>query len=48
MVLAGTLLAPMAGLGFMGRKTGNASFAATSILVHALWGILIGLIYVPR
>ncbi len=45
--LAGALVAPMAGLGFMGRKTGKAAFALTSTGVHALWGLLVGLIYVP-
>jgi hypothetical protein len=38
----------MAGLGLMGRKTGSASFALTNLLVHALWGLLIGAVYVPR
>jgi hypothetical protein len=47
-MLAGALVAPMAGLGVMGRKTGSASFAATNVLVHALWGVLIGVLYVPR
>jgi len=46
--LAGVLIAPMSGLGFMGRHTGSASFALTSVLVHLLWGLLIGSIYVPR
>jgi hypothetical protein len=46
--LAGALVAPMAGLGLMGRKTGSASFALTNLLVHALWGLLIGAVYVPR
>jgi hypothetical protein len=46
--LAGALVAPLAGLGFMGRKTGNASFAATNVLVHLVWGSLVGLVYVPR
>ena len=47
MTLAGALVAPMSGLGFMGRKTGGAGFAATSILVHVVWGALVGAIYVP-
>jgi hypothetical protein len=46
-VLAGALVAPMAGLGFMGRKTGNLRFASTNVLVHVLWGALVGLLYVP-
>lgn len=47
-VLAGTLLAPMSGLGFMGRRTGNPRFAVTSIVLHAIWGISIGLLYIPK
>jgi len=46
--LAGALVAPMAGLGFMGRKTGGVGFALTNLLVHLGWGFLVGLIYVPR
>jgi hypothetical protein len=45
--LAGALMAPMSGLGFMGRKTGSPRFALTSVLLHALWGIVVGLVYVP-
>jgi hypothetical protein len=45
---AGALVAPMAGLGFMGRRTGGRSFALTNVLVHLLWGFIIGLTYVPR
>jgi hypothetical protein len=48
MTLAGALVAPMSGLGFMGRKTGSAAFAVTSVFVHIVWGALVGLIYVPR
>jgi hypothetical protein len=47
-ILAGALVAPMAGLGFMGRKTGSAAFATTNVVVHIVWGVLVGLIYVPR
>ena len=46
-VLAGALIAPMSGLGFMGRKTGRLGFALTNLLVHVIWGLLIGIIYVP-
>lgn len=45
--LAGMLVAPMSGLGFMGRKTGGGRFALTNIFVHIVWGIIVGLIYVP-
>jgi hypothetical protein len=47
-VLAGALVAPGAGLGFMGRRTGRPHFALTSLLVHLLWGVLVGVLYVPR
>ena len=46
--VAGALVAPMSGLGFMGRKTGGSRLALTNILVHALWGILVGMLYLPR
>jgi hypothetical protein len=47
-VLAGALVAPGAGLGFMGRRTGKTRFALTNLLVHLVWGLLVGLLYVPR
>lgn len=47
MFLAGGLVAPLSGLGFMGQRTGNFGFAITNILLHAIWGISIGLIYTP-
>src|SRR5262249_4574476 len=46
--LAGALVSPLSGLGFMGRKSGGSSFARTTVLVHVVWGVLLGLIYVPR
>ena len=48
LTLAGSLVAPMAGLGLMGWRTGNASFAITNVLLHLLWGALVGALYVPR
>ncbi|MBI4493498.1 MAG: hypothetical protein HY690_11980 [Chloroflexi bacterium] len=47
LTLAGALVAPMSGLGLMGWKTGTPRFALTSLLLHALWGILVGLLYTP-
>jgi len=44
--LAGTLIVPLSGLGFMGWKAGGLRFAATTLLLHMLWGLLIGLLYV--
>jgi hypothetical protein len=48
LTLAGALLAPMTGIGFLGRMTGNARFAATNILMHTVWGLVLGALYVPR
>ena len=48
LTLAGALVAPMSGLGFLGRKTGSPTFALTNLSVHVIWGALVGLIYVPR
>jgi hypothetical protein len=46
--LAGALVAPISGLGFMGWKTKNPRFAVTTLLLHALWGGLVGVLYVPK
>jgi hypothetical protein len=46
LTLSGALVAPMSGLGYMGWRTGSTRFAVTSLLMHALWGVIIGLIYV--
>jgi hypothetical protein len=45
LALAGGLIVPLSGLGFMGRKAGGLRFAATTLLLHALWGLLLGLLY---
>ncbi len=47
LLLGGALVAPMTGLGFLGKKTGSPKFAITGTLLHALWGLIVGLIYVP-
>ncbi|MGE5522390.1 MAG: hypothetical protein ACM3SS_01650 [Rhodospirillaceae bacterium] len=47
LTLAGSLVAPLSGLGFMGWKTGSWRFAVTTVLLHAIWGITLGVIYVP-
>jgi hypothetical protein len=48
-VLAGALVAPLSGQGFMGLRSGSLRFAATNVVMHAVWGVLIGIIYVgPR
>ena len=48
LTLAGALVAPLTGIGFLGSKTGNARFAATNFLMHAVWGLLVGALYVPQ
>jgi hypothetical protein len=48
LTLAGALVAPLSGLGLMGRRTGDLRFAATNVLIHAVWGLLVGALYVPR
>jgi hypothetical protein len=45
--LSGALVVPMAGLGFMGWRTGSPRFAITNLLLHAVWGLIVGSIYVP-
>ena len=46
--LASALLAPMTGLGFLGLKTRNLRFAATNVVMHVAWGLVVGGIYVSR
>ena len=46
--LAAALLAPLSGLGFMGLKTRNLRFAATNVVMHVAWGLMVGAIYVAR
>ncbi len=48
LLLSGSLIAPMAGMGFMGRKTGSPRYALTSVVLHLIWGLLVGALYVPR
>ena len=47
-LLAGGFVVPISGLGFMGLKTGNPRTAITIVLLHAVWGLVIGLLYVPQ
>lgn len=47
LTLAGSIIMPLSGVGFMGWKTGSPRLAFTAFLLHALWGIVIGLVYVP-
>lgn len=47
LTLAGSIVMPLSGAGFMGSKTGSYRLALTTLLLHAVWGLLIGLVYVP-
>ncbi len=47
-VLAGGLVGPLSGIGFMGLKTANSRFALTNLLMHTVWGLVIGALYVAR
>jgi uncharacterized membrane protein YeaQ/YmgE (transglycosylase-associated protein family) len=46
--LAGALVAPLTGLGFMGLKTRSLRFMLTNVLLHAVWGLLVAVLYIPR
>jgi len=46
--LSGALVGPLSGLGFMGRRTGDPRFVLTNVVLHAIWGVLIGALYLPR
>jgi hypothetical protein len=43
--LAGAFVAPLSGLGFFGSKTGSWRYMGTTVLLHAIWGLLVGAIY---
>jgi len=45
-LLAGGMVGPLSGIGFMGMKTSNPRFALPTVLMHAVWGIVIGALYV--
>ena len=45
LTLAGAVVAPLSGLGFLGHKTGSWAYARTTVLLHAVWGLLVGLVY---
>jgi hypothetical protein len=47
LTLAGSIVMPLSGVGFMGSKSGSHRLALTTLILHAIWGLLIGLVYVP-
>lgn len=42
---AGSIVMPLSGMGWFGRKTGSPSYVVTVILLHGLWGLVVGLLY---
>lgn len=44
--LSGALVAPMAGLGLMGLNAG-LRLPLTNLIMHLIWGGLVGLVYAP-
>lgn len=48
LALMGALVAPLTGLGFWGFKSGSPRFLITNLLLHALWGLLVGVLYIPH
>lgn len=48
LTLTGALVAPLSSLGFLGLKTGSPRFALTNLVLHGLWGLVVGAMYVPR
>jgi hypothetical protein len=45
--LAGALAAPLSGQGFLGLRGGHLGLPATNVLMHAVWGVLVGVIAAP-
>jgi hypothetical protein len=45
--LSGSFLAPISGMGFLGRKTKSHRFMLTNIVLHLFWGGVLGFIYTP-
>jgi hypothetical protein len=43
--LAGAVVAPLSGLGLYGRKTRSWRYMGTTVLLHAVWGLLVGAVY---
>ena len=45
LTLAGGVVAPLSGIGLFGRKTESPRYMATTVVLHAIWGLLVGLVY---
>ena len=47
LTLSGSIIMPLSGVGFMGWKSGSYRVALTTLLLHSLWGLVVGIIYIP-
>lgn len=45
--LAGALVAPMSGMGFLGLR-GGLGYSATTLVLHVIYGLVIGTFYSPQ
>ena len=46
--LAGLVVNSLSGMGAMGLKAGGPRVMLTNLLMHAVWGLVVGLLYTPR
>jgi len=46
--LAGLVVNSLSGMGAMGLKAGGPRVMFTNLLMHAVWGLVVGLLYTPR
>ena len=47
-VLAGLVVNSLSGMGPLGLKAGGPRVMLTNLLMHAVWGVVVGLLYTPR
>jgi hypothetical protein len=45
LTLAGAFVAPLSGLGFFGIRTRSWRYMGTTVVLHAIWGLLVGVVY---
>jgi hypothetical protein len=45
--LAGLLVGPLSGMGPFGMKGAGKGFVLTNLLIHAVWGLIVGGLYTP-
>ena|SRR5688572_18023332 len=46
-VLAGLVVSALSGMGAMGLKAGGPRVMLTNLLMHVVWGLVVGLLYTP-